>query len=60
MGALKADYVQFEYQNPELSWVVRVTPRGIGIVETWPQAQQLQIVIGIIFLALAYLAYRQI
>jgi hypothetical protein len=60
MGALTADCVQFEYQNPELSWLVGATPRGIDIVETGAQAQQLQIIIEIIFLALAYLAYRQI
>jgi hypothetical protein len=55
-----ADYTQFEYQQPQLSWFVNVTPVGSGIVGTGPQAQQLQFAIGIIFLVVAYLLYRRI
>lgn len=54
-----ADYVSFEYQYPELSWFVTATPRGIGIVGTGPQGQQLQIAVGFIFIVVAYLIYQQ-
>jgi uncharacterized membrane protein len=54
-----AGSTQFQYQYPSLSWVVTMTPSGVGILGTGPQAQQLQIVIGIIFLVIAIILYRR-
>jgi len=54
-----ADTTQFEYQQPDLAWIVFVSPSSAGVLGTGPQAQQLQIVIGIICLAVGYLLYRR-
>jgi len=57
--AAPADYTEFEYQFPQLSWLVKLTPTGVGIIGTGPQAAQLQFVIGIILVVVAYLMYRR-
>jgi hypothetical protein len=54
-----AESTQFQYEYPQLSWIVTITPSSTGILGTGPQAQQLQIAIGIIFLAIAIILYRR-
>jgi hypothetical protein len=54
-----AETTELDYQYPTLAWLLKFTPSGAQVIGTASQAAQLQFIIGIVFLALAYLLYRQ-
>jgi tellurite resistance protein TehA-like permease len=54
-----AEQTEFEFQYPQLAWLVKLTPTGVHIVGTGAQAAQLQFVIGVILVVVAYLIYRR-